>query len=62
MIDITIVGTDLIMVGVVLYIIGMAAVFVSDDSCWDKWLHYVLYLIPCIATMIAIIGLTIAVR
>lgn len=62
MIDITIIGTDLITVGVVLYIIGMAAVFVSDDSGWDKWLHYVLYLIPCIATLISIVGLTIAER
>lgn len=60
MIDITIVGTDLITVGLVLNIIGIAAVLVSDSSCWDEWLHYALYLILCVATMIAIIGLTIA--
>lgn len=62
MIDITIVGTDLITAGLVLNIIGIAAVFVSDGSYSDEWLHFALYLILCIATMIALVGLTIAVR
>lgn len=39
MIDITIVGTDLITAGLVLNIIGIAAVFVSDGS--DEWLYYI---------------------
>lgn len=60
MIDITIVGTDLITAGLVLNIIGIAAVYLSDGS--DEWLHYALYLILCVATMITLIGLTIAVR
>lgn len=58
MIDITIVGTDLITAGLVLNIIGIAAVFVSDGS--DERLHYTLYLILCVATVIALIGLIIA--
>lgn len=62
MIDIAIVGTDLITAGLVLNIIGIAAVFVSDGSCSDEWLHFALCLILCIATMIALVGLTIAVR
>lgn len=61
MIQVTIDGNTLILIGGVLYIIGFLAVFVSDPTYWkDGKVHYMLYLIPVIGTAVLFIGALIA--
>lgn len=61
MIQVTIDGNTLILIGGLLYIIGFMAVFVSDPTYWkDGYGHYMLYLIPVIGTVVLFIGALIA--
>lgn len=60
MITIVLDGRYLVMIGAILNLIGMFAVFMTDSGyIEDDIYHYMLYLLNVVATMLVIVGISI---
>lgn len=60
MITIVLDGRYLVMIGAILNLIGMFAVFMTDSGYIEDGIyHYMLYLLNVVATMLVIVGISI---